>query len=42
MMAESRAGRPWADGEERTTELVFIGRDLDRASLEAGLRACAL
>jgi G3E family GTPase len=41
MMAESRPGRPWAEGEPRATELVFIGRDLDRATLETGLRACA-
>ncbi len=41
MMAEHRAGRPWEDGAERATELVFIGRDLDARQLEAGLRACA-
>jgi G3E family GTPase len=41
MMAESRPGKPWEDGERRATELVFIGRDLDREVLEAGLRACA-
>jgi G3E family GTPase len=40
MMAEHRAGRPWEEGEERLTELVFIGRDLDAAELEAGLRRC--
>ena len=40
MMAEHRAGRAWEDGAERATELVFIGRDLDRAQIEAGLRAC--
>jgi G3E family GTPase len=41
MMAEHRAGRPWEDGDKRATELVFIGRDLDRAQLESGLRGCA-
>jgi G3E family GTPase len=41
MMAEHRAGRPWEDGVARATELVFIGRELDRGDLEAGLRACA-
>jgi G3E family GTPase len=41
MMAEHRAGRPWEEGTERATELVFIGRDLDRSALEAGLRSCA-
>jgi G3E family GTPase len=41
MMAEHRAGQAWEDGAERATELVFIGRDLDAAQLEAGLRSCA-
>ncbi|PNW73404.1 hypothetical protein CHLRE_14g630871v5 [Chlamydomonas reinhardtii] len=35
-------GRPWAPGEERVSRLVFIGRNLDRSELEAGLRACLL
>jgi len=41
MMAEHRPGRPWEPGVARATELVFIGRGLDRAGLEAGLRACS-
>ena len=34
------AARPWRDGEARGCRLVFIGRNLDRAALEAGFRAC--
>ncbi len=41
MMAEHRSGRAWEQDAERATELVFIGRDLDREQLEAGLRGCA-
>ena len=33
------AGEAWADGE-RTTELVFIGHDLDADMLRRGLEAC--
>jgi G3E family GTPase len=35
------AGLPWLEGEPRLTEIVFIGRGLDRAFLERGLAACA-
>jgi len=35
------AGEPWRAGEERLNEIVFIGRELDRAFLERGLAACA-
>ncbi len=30
----------WADGEPRINKMVFIGRKLDRAALEAGFRGC--
>ena len=33
-------GEPWAAMEERRTELVFIGRDLDKASLTQRLERC--
>ena len=33
-------GAPWRDGEPRRNRMVFIGRNLDRAELEAGFRAC--
>jgi G3E family GTPase len=39
MLFDAKADRPWGPGPRKNT-LVFIGRDLDRAELEAGLRAC--
>jgi G3E family GTPase len=30
----------WGADEERVNQLVFIGRNLDRAELEAGVTAC--
>jgi G3E family GTPase len=41
MMLEGELQRPWRDGETRESRLVFIGRDLDAASLRAGFEACA-
>jgi G3E family GTPase len=32
--------RPWGAGEERVNRLVFIGRNLDRAALQASFDAC--
>ena len=40
MLFDGQTGRPWRDDEERENQLVFIGRDLDRAELTEGLRAC--
>ena len=34
-------GSPWRPDEKRVTELVFIGRRIDRAGLERALSACA-
>ncbi len=31
---------PWAPGETPESRMVFIGRELDRAAIEAGLSAC--
>jgi G3E family GTPase len=39
MLVDGRADRPWGD-EPRTSELVFIGRNLDREALEAGWASC--
>ncbi|MEW6582333.1 MAG: GTP-binding protein [Actinomycetota bacterium] len=39
MLFDGRPDRPW-DGEARRSRLVFIGRDLDRAAIERGFRAC--
>ena len=41
MIAEGAAQRPWRVDEPRRSRLVFIGRDLDRAALESGFKACA-
>jgi G3E family GTPase len=40
MLFDGQAGRPWAAGEARESQLVFIGRDLDRRALTEGLRSC--
>ena len=42
MTLDGRPGRPWAAGEARRNELVFIGRDLDRQVLEHGLAGCMM
>ncbi len=34
------AAGPWEEGRPPRTELVFIGRELDRAELQRGLEAC--
>jgi G3E family GTPase len=39
MLFDGQPDRPW-DGEPRRNQLVFIGRNLDRAALEAGFRKC--
>mmetsp|Transcript_20671 Transcript_20671/g.48594 ORF Transcript_20671/g.48594 Transcript_20671/m.48594 type:complete len:360 (+) Transcript_20671:301-1380(+) len=38
--SDDGVGRPWKDGEARTNRLVFIGRNLDRETLEARFREC--
>jgi G3E family GTPase len=39
MMFDGRLERPWGEGTRGNT-LVFIGRNLDRQELEAGLESC--
>jgi G3E family GTPase len=39
MMFDGRPDRPWGK-EARHNALVFIGRNLDRAGLNEGFRAC--
>ncbi len=39
MLFDGTSDQPWGD-RPRTSRLVFIGRNLDRAALTAGLRAC--
>ena len=41
MLLEGDYQRPWKHSEPRFSRLVFIGRHLDRALLEAGFRRCA-
>lgn len=38
-LVEFRASTPWGN-EPRTSKIVFIGRDLDRAALNQGFAAC--
>ncbi len=40
MMLDGGPDRPWAPDEPRKSRLVFIGRNLDRGALLAGLRSC--
>ena len=40
MLFEGKADRPWAADETRRSQLVFIGRNLDREALNAGFRRC--
>jgi G3E family GTPase len=39
MMFDSRVDRPWGTAP-RQNALIFIGRNLDRAALEAAFRFC--
>jgi G3E family GTPase len=40
MLFDGRPDRPWGKKEARHNALIFIGRNLNRAELEAGFRAC--
>jgi G3E family GTPase len=40
MLFDGRPDRPWKHGEARENDLVFIGRNLDRAELTEGFRRC--
>jgi G3E family GTPase len=41
MTFDGRPGKPWRD-DPRTNQIVIIGRNLDRASIEAQFEACML
>lgn len=41
MILEGELQREWRDDEDRTSRMVFIGRNLDEAQLRAGFEACA-
>ena len=36
---EGMPDKPWEDGVARSSKLVFIGKDLDRDELEAGIQS---
>lgn len=40
MLFDGQPERPWIEGEERFNHLVFIGRNLDRASLTKEFQEC--
>jgi G3E family GTPase len=40
MILEGELQREWRDGEDRSSRMVFIGRNLDEAQLKAGFEAC--
>jgi G3E family GTPase len=40
MVFDGKPDRAWKDGETRKSQLVFIGRNLDREALNAGFRRC--
>jgi G3E family GTPase len=40
MLFDAKLDRDWQPGEPRTNALVFIGKNLDRAALTAGLTSC--
>ncbi len=41
MIIDGDTQRDWRDDEKRVSRMVFIGRNLDRAELEAAFAACA-
>jgi G3E family GTPase len=40
MMFGGKADRPWKPGETRASQIIFIGRNLDREALTRGFRSC--
>ena len=40
MIFDGRSDRPWPSAEERRSEIVFIGRNLDEQALRDGFRSC--
>jgi G3E family GTPase len=41
MILEGDFQQPWREGEDRSSRMVFIGRNLDEALLRVGFQACA-
>jgi G3E family GTPase len=40
MIMDSNWGQPWRDDEDRSSKMVFIGRDLDAEALQKGFAGC--
>ncbi len=40
MLFEGKADRAWKNSDEQRTQLIFIGRNLDREQLNGGFQAC--
>lgn len=40
MLIDGRPGQPWKPDEIRKNEIVFIGRDLDKVTIEKGFQNC--
>ncbi|MBM3847395.1 MAG: GTP-binding protein [Verrucomicrobia bacterium] len=40
MLLDGKPDRPWKTESERQTQIVFIGKNLNRAELESGFRSC--
>jgi G3E family GTPase len=40
MLFDAKFDREWKQDEDRTNLLVFIGKNLDRAALTEGFKAC--
>ena len=40
MLFDGKADRPWKNSDEQRTQLVFIGKNLNREELNRGFRAC--
>ena len=41
MLLDVDLQQPWRENEARTSRAVFIGRELDAQTLQAGLASCA-
>lgn len=40
MLFDGKPDRPWGEGEARKTEMVFIGRGLNKKEIQLGFEAC--
>ena len=40
MLFDGKQDREWKPGENRSSQLIFIGRNLNRQELEEGFRSC--